>query len=201
MATFNDKELALARVYSNAMLELAEAKGEADSLLEELLDLSAFLDKNAELEAFFSSPTVDTEARERSTEKIFRGRASDLLVDSLQVLNRNGRLDLLRAIVETYRLAHGELRGLVEVQVRTAVPLTDELRASIKDLFGRYTGKDAVLVEGRDESLIGGMVVQVGDRKFDTSVASRLKKLNDSLLERASLEIHGGKSYVTEAAG
>jgi F-type H+-transporting ATPase subunit delta len=201
MATFNDKELALARVYSNAMLQLADAKGEADSLLEELLDLSAYLDKNAELDAFFSSPTVDTGARERSTEKIFRGRASELLVDSLQVLNRNGRLDLLRAIAETYRLAHRELRGLVEVQVRTAVPLTDELRASIKDLFGKYTGKDAVLVEGLDESVIGGMVVQVGDRKFDTSVASRLKKLNDSLLERASHEIHGGKSYVTEAAG
>ena len=198
MATVSDKEFALARVYSAAMLELAEAKGEADSLLAELLDLSAYLAKNADFDAFFSSPMLDVDARTKSIERIFRGKAGDLLVDSLQVLNRKGRLGLFRSIAETYRLAHQGLRGRAEVQVTTAVPLGKKLRARIKDLTDKYTGKDTVLVETVDESVIGGTVVRIGDKKFDTSVASKLRKLSDSLRERASYEIHGGKSYVME---
>jgi len=198
MATVSDKELALAQVYSAAMLELADAKDEADSLLAELLDLSAYLATNADLDAFFLSPMLDVDARAKSIERIFRGKAGDLLVDSLQVLNRKGRLGLFRSIVETYRLAHQKLRGRVEVHVKTAVPLGRKLRARIKDLTDRYTGKDTVLVETVDEAVIGGVVVQIGDKKFDTSVASKLRRLSDSLLKRASYEIHGGKSYVTE---
>lgn len=198
MPTVSDKELALAQVYSTAMLELAEAKGEADSLLAELLDLSAYLAKNADLEAFFYSPMLDVDARAKSIERIFRGKAGDLLVDSLQVVNGKGRLGLLRSIIEAFRLAHQKLRGRAEVHVTTAVPLSKKLRARIKDLTDRYTRKDTVLVETLDESVIGGMIVQIGDKKFDASVASRLRRLSDSLLERASYEIHGGKSYVTE---
>ena len=198
MATPSDQELALARVYSAAILELAEAKGEADSLLAELLDLSAYLAKDPEFDAFFRSPMLDPEAREKSIERIFRGKASDLLVDSLQVLNRKGRLDLFRSIAETYRLSHQGLRGRAEVRVTTAVPLNKKLRARIKGLADAYTGKDAVLVETLDESILGGMIVRIGDQKLDGSITARLRKLGESLVERASRQLYGGASYVTE---
>ncbi len=196
MAGLSDKELALAQVYSTAMLELAESKGEADSLLEELLALAALVEENAELDAFFSSPTVDPDSREKSIERIFRGRASDLLVDSVQILNRKGRLGLFRGVAETYRVAHQELRGRVEVNVTTAVPLTDSLRARIKGAIGEYAGKEAMLVEEVDESIIGGVILQIGDEKFDAGLASRLVHLGKTLSDRASKEIHGDRSHV-----
>ncbi len=92
MAGTGDIEMALARVYGDSMLELAEKQGEADSLLEELTDLAAFLDRDAGLDAFFMNPTLDENAREKSIEKMFRSRASDLLVNSLQVLNSKGMI-------------------------------------------------------------------------------------------------------------
>lgn len=196
MAGTGDIEMALARVYGSSMLELAEKQGQADALLEELLALGAYLDKDAGLNAFFMNPTLDEKARERSIEKMFRGRASDLLVNSLQVLNRKGRLALFRRVVEAYRHSHQELRGHAEVFVTTAVPLTADLRAKIVATMAQHTGKVPDLVEKVDETLLGGLVVQIGDEKFDSSVARKLKVLGGSLHERALQEIHSKRTYV-----
>ena len=62
-----------------------------------------------------------------------------------------------------------------------------------------FTGLEAQLTETVDEGLIGGMVVRVGDRKVDTSVARELRRLGDRLLDRASVEIQAGKTYFAEA--
>lgn len=199
MATVSDKEIGLARVYARALLELSEDRNEADNLLGDLLDLVAVLNRSPALGSFFSSPLVDTAARADVIEKSFRGRASDLLVDALQVINRKERMALLPSIVEQFRLAHEDLRGRVDVHVRTATPLTDDLRRGLREAAKAYAGREAELVEIVDESIIGGMVVHIGDRKFDTSVASGLKRLAARLADRAAREIHTGKSYFVEA--
>ena len=200
MPTSRDKEMALARVYAKAMIELAKAQDATDDLLDELREFGAFLDANADFDAFLASPTVDAEARRAAIEKLFRGRASELFVDSLQVLNQKGRLAIARSVFEAYRLEHEELYGRIDVYVRTATPLTDELRARLQASATRFAGKEADLIESVDESLIGGMIVQVGDRKIDKSVAIALRRLRDVLFARASAEIHSGKEYVVGAA-
>lgn len=197
MRKISDKEIALANVYADAMLTLAESQGAADPLLEELRDLAGLLDKDAELETFFSSPMIDSAVRGRSLEKVFRGRASDLFVDAIQVLNRKGRLGMFRAIAEAYRNAHETLRGRVEVHVTTAVPLSETLRASLVNTARAHTGKEPTLIEKVDQSLIGGLVVRIGDTKLDMSVARRIDRLGQMLSERASQEVHGERSYVT----
>ncbi len=199
MATVSDKEIGLARVYARALLELAEDRQEADNLLRELLDLLAMLEKSKPGGGFFTSPLVDSAVRTQVIEKAFRGRCSDLLVDALQVINRKERLVLFPAIVEQFRLAHEDLRGRVDVHVRTATPLTDDLRRGLREAAKAYAGREADLVETVDEAVIGGMVVHIGDRKFDTSVATALRRLAGQLAERAAREIHAGKDYFVEA--
>lgn len=189
MATVSDNELYIARVYSKAMLDLAEERGEADALLEELQALAAYLDRNPELEQFLGSPLVDDKDRSRVLEKAFQGRVSDLLLDSLQVVNRKGRLGLLRAIAEGYRIEHRDLRGIAEAQVRTAVPLSDALRGRVRDVVARFTGKQPHLIEKVDPSLVGGIIIEVDGQKIDGSVASRLRELGQTLERRASEEI------------
>jgi F-type H+-transporting ATPase subunit delta len=194
MAKVNDREMALARVYSRAMLGLAEEVGEADELLEELQELVKSLDRNPELEQLLSSPLVEAEDRAAVLEKLFRGRASDLLVDSLQVVNRKGRLALLRAIAEGYRVEHRDLRGIADASVRTAVPLTDAQRSQVRAAVARFTGKQAYLFEKVDPAILGGIVIEVDGRKIDGSVASRLRELGQALEQRASEEIVRARS-------
>lgn len=199
MANVDNRDLAVGRLYAEAMLALAEESGQSDALLEELKDLVGSLDQNPKLEHFLASPLVDEEGRARVIEELFRGRTSDLLVDSLQVINRKGRLAQIRAIAEAYRRAHRDLRGWVDVHVRTAVPLSAGLRARLGDSIAAFTGRKPALFEKVDPALIGGMVVEVEGKKIDASVASRLRDLSETLLARASREIHTGRTYVAES--
>ena len=201
MSSGHDREVGIAGVYATAMLNLAKSSGQEDGLREELARVSALLAGEQEFEAFLSDPTVDSEARQQMIEKLFRGRYSDVLVDSLQVLNRKERLGSIRAIAEAYRLLHQEMKGRVEVHVRTAAPLNEALRAKLRTKLAKKTGKQADLVETVDESLIGGLIVQIGDEKHDNSVLRKLATLARNLLDRASREIYSGRTYTVGHAG
>ena len=200
MSKFDGEQLTLAKVYSDSMLTLAEERNEAEALGAELADLAAYVAGDAELATFLSSPTVDVTVRAATLEKLLRGRYSDLLIDALQVLNRNERLGLLGAVAETYHATHEDRKGNVEVYITTATPLSDAARSRLRDMFSSKTGKRAELVETVDESLIGVMVARLGDEKLDTSVSRKLIVMADRLLDRASREIHSGRTYVVGSA-
>jgi F-type H+-transporting ATPase subunit delta len=196
MAGVEDQQGGVAQVYAEALLALAEERGVADQVLEELGDLADLAVRDGAFETFLVSPLVEPEARARTFEKLLRGRASDLLVDALQVVNRKGRLELLPEIANAYRQAHRRLRGRVQVFVASAVPLTDALRAKLREAAARYAGKTPELVESVDPQLLGGMVVRVGDERIDSSVKTRLRDLSGALLRRASQEVQSGSRYV-----
>jgi F-type H+-transporting ATPase subunit delta len=192
MSSFNDKSLAIAKVYASAMIELAEQRGEGDDLGAELSKLAALVRENEDFRSFVEDPLADPDQRRESLEKVFRGRASELLVDSLQVLNRKGRIGILPAIAEVYDALLDALRQRVEVSVTSAVQLSDAQRRDLSAAVKTQTGRDARFLERVDGALLGGMVVQIGDRKIDTSVATRLQGLSAALLTRASREIQAG---------
>lgn len=197
MPNVDDTQLAVAGVYSRALLDLARERGEEDALLDELTQLADSLDRNPDFADFLASPLVDGKARRAALEKAFRGRASDLLVDGLQVLNRKERLGLLPAVAQAYRSQHRELKGIVDVHVRTAVPLSPALRQQLEEAARRFTGRAPFLIEQVDPALLGGLVVQVGDRRVDTSIASRLHEIARRLDDRGSQEIQRGSAYVS----
>jgi F-type H+-transporting ATPase subunit delta len=199
-APLDPQHLAIAGVYSEAMLSLASASGQEDALLEELEGLVAVLGRQPEFEAFLESPLADPQAQRQLLEKVLRGQSSDVLVDALQVLRRKGRLGLVRAVAATYRGKWLRRKNRVEVGVTTAVPLTPALRESLIAAANRATGKTAQLLESVDPALLGGMVVRIGDRKLDRSVAADVARLGEALMARASRELQSGKSTVIEDA-
>lgn len=185
-----DRELAVARVYARAGLEVAEPQGQAEELGEELESLAGLLDASGgDLERFLGSPLVEEGARRKVLERALRGKASDLLVDFLQVVNRKGRLGLLRAVAQAYRAELRELRGIVEARVTTAVPLTPELRRQAAEAVARFTGRRPELTEAIDPALLGGMVVEVAGQKIDTSLATRLRELSKRMLAHSTQDI------------
>jgi len=196
----SEQEIAIARVYAQAALSLAEAQGQADEVLAELDGLSELMVLDPVFESFLGSPLVDTEERRAALDRMGRGKISEILLDTLQVMNNKGRSGLARALIEAYRQEYEALRGQVRVRVRTAVPLTDALRQQLQEVVSGYTGKRAKLEERVEPSLIGGLVVQVADRLIDTSVVKEIRGLGQRLLERASHEIHSDTVYFEEAS-
>ena len=196
MANAEEQQGGVAQIYAGALLSLAEEQGIADQVLDELDGLADLASRDRAFADFLSSPLVEPETRAKTFEKLLRGRASDLLVDALQVMNRKGRLSLLPEIAAAYREEHRRLRGRVQVFVASAVPLTDPLQEKLRAAAAHYTGKTPELVLNVDPKLLGGMVVRVGDERIDSSVRTRLRDLSGALLRRASQEVQSGSRYV-----
>ena len=196
MKGVTDQQLTLAKVYAEAMIQLAESQGETGELAQEQSDFASRFNDNADLQTFLGSPTIDRDTRRTAIEKLFRGKYSDLFVNSLQVLNSKGRSTLVRAVAEAYSLAREERLGRVRVFVRSATPLTEELRIGLRGATRSYTGKEAELIETIDASLLGGLVVQVGDQQFDGSVRTRIARMSAALRETATREVFGDRVHV-----
>ncbi len=104
-------------------------------------------------------------------------RAVERLVRALHAKNRGG---MLERILSEYRKLLLKRNASLEMEVRSAVPLPDELQRTIRQKVG--APKEAVLKETVDPSLIGGVKVKYNDTLFDTSLRHRLKSLEQSLL-------------------
>ncbi|MCH8966746.1 MAG: F0F1 ATP synthase subunit delta, partial [Planctomycetes bacterium] len=98
-------------------------------------------------------------------------------------------------VAQCYGHEYEERRDRVEVYIQTASPMTDPLREQIKEVAVKQTGRQAKLVETVDESLIGGLVMRIGDLKFDASIATRLRRLGQALQDRASHELLSGRKH------
>lgn len=200
MASTSDVgQLGIARLYARSMLEVARQSGAEESLHDELRDLVSLVEADSELASFFASPLIDMAARRDSLEATLRGRASDLLVDSLQVINRKGRLGLLADIAEAYRQELRELRGEVEVDVMTAIELDEPMRERVRSLVDEITGRTGILREQIDAELLGGLVLRVGGEKIDMSLKQQLETFGRNLAARVSRELISNKEYTTDA--
>ena len=199
MATVDERSLGVARLYARAMLAVARERGASQSLADEFEGVLEHAAGDADFERFLSSPVLERERRRDSLEKMLRGRSSDLLVDSLQVINQKGRLDILEQILAAYREAHRELLGQVEVKIATAVELTEEQRADFRERASRFTGKEAFLVEEVNPDLLGGLVVRIGDQKVDMSVRRDLELLSSRFAQRLSSELLSKSDFAIES--
>jgi F-type H+-transporting ATPase subunit delta len=194
MPKLDDRHIGVARIYSRALLELAEKQSVADVVLAELGEIAGLVERDERFAGFIASPLVDPDDRERFLEKVFRGRAADVLVDALQVMNRKGRLALLPTLAAVYHEDHEALRGRVEARVVSAVKLTEAASERLRRTLARSTGLTVDLVESVDPGLLGGLVVRVGDRKYDGSVLHKVRVLRAIFDERAKQHIYQSRA-------
>ncbi|WP_283434461.1 ATP synthase F1 subunit delta [Neorhodopirellula lusitana] len=167
----------LGKIYARALLGATEAEGSTDQVLDQLNQLCDQGLANSEpLRLAFASPRVDAAEKGRVIDQLM-GDAHPTLVHFLKVLANRDRLGYVNAVRNSATLLHDEMTGRLLAEVKTAVPMNDDLRNQVINQLAQRFGKYVRLHEVIDESVIGGIVVRVGDTVFDSSVASRLDKV------------------------
>lgn len=200
-AVASEEDMETAHNYAEALLKAAEGSGEADGVLEEIeeIDREVYRPHPKFVELLNTSQVSEWE-RERISDDLFKDRASDLVYRFLRVLNRHGRLGLLPAVAVEMRRAWNKRRNQVPVDVRTAAPLDDAQRTALAERLGRMIGATPILDLSTDPSLIGGMVIRVGDYVYDASVKNRLEQLRQRLIEGKTHEIQSRRDQFSHSA-
>jgi F-type H+-transporting ATPase subunit delta len=192
----------VARVYAEALLNAAEKQGQSEQVLESLESLIRdVFSAEPQLEAFLQSSAVGRERKAQLIDKVFEGKASQVFVDFLMVLNQHERLDLLRPILRAAKELRDQRAKRIRVEVRSAVPLADAQTNRLVEQLRANLKLEPVLQTEVDPDLLGGVVVKVGDWLYDASVRARLDSIRNQLIERSSHEIQSGRDRFSIASG
>jgi F-type H+-transporting ATPase subunit delta len=177
----------LARVYAEALLATATRANLADTIGDELAAVAdGVLKPNPEIVAFFDSAAISRGAKLPIIGTAFEKNASDLFKKFLGVLNQNGRLGLIRDIAAAYAALRDVQANRIRIKVRTASPLNDAQLESLRSTLATTLKQEPILAVTVEPELLGGLVVQIGDRVYDTSVKSRLETLRTHLMTSGS---------------
>lgn len=168
-------------LYAKALL--GAAGGKTDEIVLQLeAVVQECLNRFPALEQALGSPNIVQEEKEAMLDRIFGGKLDKLLLNFIKVLCRRGRAESLRAVQVTASMLREEQLGRLHVQVTSALALDDAQRSAIRTQLKSAFGKDAMLEESIDPTLLGGIVLRIGDKVYDGSVLGKMQQLRQSVL-------------------
>ena len=192
---------AVASLYARSYLTAAKQNNVSDAPEELASFVDDLLAKSPDLQDLLTSDSLGREDKLGLVDRVVAPKSTEFFANFLKVLVRHGRVDLIGAIREVVVQVQEELAGSQRVQIRSAKPLSDKSRAEITTQLKSKLGFDPILQESVDESLIGGLVIQVGDTVYDSSLRTRLKSLTGRLTERTLNEIQSGRDRFSHPEG
>ena len=170
----------IARPYARAAFETAEASN-AFAAWGALLQSAAAAVEQPEFEMLIGNPQVETEALASLLDEITGKAAGKSGSAFLALLAKRNRLLALPAIASQFEALRAVAENRADVEVISAVPLTDEQKQAYAKAMQRRLGRDVVIHPRVDATLLGGAVIRAGDLVIDGSVKGRLAKLAASL--------------------
>jgi F-type H+-transporting ATPase subunit delta len=155
----------IGQVYSRALFEAAEDQEKLDVVRDQIGEFADALDSNRDLAVFFFSPYFSTEEKKQGLGKV------------LELLIEKHRMPAVHRIRRAYESLWEEANKLLPVEVTSAIELDPETVEQIGDAIRERTGRRVQLESNVDPDILGGIVVRVGDRILDASIANRLEGL------------------------
>jgi F-type H+-transporting ATPase subunit delta len=171
----------IARRYAQALLQIAQEKQAIDSYEKELDDCLATINSDEHLQHIWYSERILTEDKKKVFKELFGGNLSDMVVNLLMLLIDKNREAFLPDIFTEYKKQADVTRNIIDAEVRSAVALTDKDFNILAEKLSAMSGKNVRLHSVVDPSIIGGIVVKMGDKVIDGSVIKRLSIMKKNL--------------------
>jgi F-type H+-transporting ATPase subunit delta len=168
------------RMYARALFAAARDRDRVDAVREELSDFVAAEREVPELRELLRNPQLDHQVKAAALEELLGGE-EELVRNFLMLLAEKGRASEIEDISREYDRLVAEAAGILDVELTTAVELSD---AEARDVIGQIeqaSGRKVVATRRVDPDLIGGIVLQVGSMRLDGSVRGRLNQLRTEL--------------------
>jgi F-type H+-transporting ATPase subunit delta len=174
----------VAERYARATLSVAlDKNADLDRITTELDDFRALLDRESRLSVVLASPAIPSETRTNILEDVLRLRTpAPETRNLLRVLTLNERMPLLGEVADSFRRLVLEQRQIQPGEVISAHPLTESQRTRLAESLGQALKRTMELTYRSDPALLGGVVVRIGNRVFDASVTTQLRRFKEKAL-------------------
>ena len=170
----------IASRYAKSLLDLSREKGQVAEVFADVQLMDAAFESSRELRVFLKSPIVPTDKKLTVLTKIFGDKVSAITNQFITLMTTKGREGFLHDIANSFLEQYNTLKGITPVKISSAVKLE---KSAVDALLGELKAKGSVnevqLEEAIDPSLIGGYVLQYGDKQIDSSVRTSLQKLRN----------------------
>ena len=168
----------LAGRYASALFDLAAESGALDAVAADLKSLAGLIVESADLARLIRSPVIARAQQSRGIVAVLeQGKAAPLTVRFVGMVAANRRLHALPSMIEAFLAMLAERRGEVATEVRSAQSLSERQLGELTQSLKSILGATVALTSKVDPALIGGLVVRVGSRMFDSSIDSKLQRL------------------------
>jgi F-type H+-transporting ATPase subunit delta len=174
----------IAKRYSKAFFAIAAEEARYEEYYNELKIFSSLLEQNDNLKGFFINPIFAQSDKAAVLKEVLKKiKVSPMAANFFMLLVDKRRIGALQEIEACYQDYMDTVLGKVRVQVKSAYKLSDDMMAQVKAKMEEITGKTVEMEAERDTSLLGGIVVKVGDTLYDGSVKTQLSNIRELLRE------------------
>lgn len=176
-------ERRIVRRYASALFAAASRADAVDQVESDLGLVSLTVESAPALLEAITSPIIPPDKKRAILEEIFKGKAHEITLSYLRLLVDKRREEAILQTEEEYVLLANEARGIVEAEATTATPLDEVQQGQLTSKLSATTGKQIRLECKVDPTVIGGVLVRIGDRVIDGSIKGQLAALREQLLE------------------
>ena len=177
-------DLRVASRYIKSLLGLAVERGSLEQVHQDMIFFSKVCSENRGFTSMLRSPVIRHEKKSAILKKIFTGKVNELTMAFIDIITRKNREPLLPSIAGEFHNAYNEFKGIGQATVTTTIPMDADLRKTIEAIVKKLSDKKQVEIkENVDRELIGGFILNVGDRQIDASIKSKLRTLEVKFTE------------------
>ena len=170
-----------AKTYGDSLYALAQEESLTDRIREDLALVQSLLRENPDYLRLLCAPSLPKQERRQLLDEAFRGSIHLYTLNFLKILCDNGTLSHFKGCCEQFRIRDHRDRNILDVCAVSAVPLRPELREKLCGKLAAMTGKTVELQTRVDESILGGIRLELPDRELDGTVQHHLRQLQKQL--------------------
>ena len=171
-----------AQAFAQALFELADERKQVDSVAAEMAALGQVIHNTPTIASFFANPVVKDAERQSVVERSLIATASPLTGSFIKLLVAKGQLGELAGTAAEFAKLVARRQGRVDVDVTVARPLGAQELDLVRQRISTAIQKEAIVKQRVDASILGGIIIRVGDKLIDGSVRSQLKAIEDRML-------------------
>ncbi len=172
----------VSKVYGDALFSLALEKGEQDELCEEATLVMQVIEENRDFLSVICHPEMTHEKKIGMLEDVFAGKVSEDMMGLFSIMVKKGRIGEIESVLQYFIDAVKEYQGIGTAIVTTPMPLSDGQKDQIKNKLLEVSKYQTLCMDYHvDESLLGGIVIRIGDQILDNSIRSKLDAMSRQL--------------------